>query len=275
MDPFGSEGAEASPSRSAKDWIRRKGPRGIVRRAFQTVGNRIGIATFFTGGEKNMASSIFLSSLPFFVWKWVRKAIENPVWVDTAYLNSGFVHPSETFSTPPLPNTPPSSANAGSVSECHYRIEEMTIGDYDGAIALWKNTEHIGLSDADRRNHLAFFLQRNPRLSLVAKAPDGSIVGTLLCGHDGRRGYIYHLAVSPPCRRRGIGRALVDTCRSRLHALGISKCHTFVFSRNPKGLRFWRSLGWRERKDLRVMSQETASSSPFSPERGDGPFSSE
>ena len=113
MDPFGSEGAEASPSRSAKDWIRRKGPRGIVRRAFQTVGNRIGIATFFTGGEKNMASSIFLSSLPFFVWKWVRKAIENPVWVDTAYLNSGFVHPSETFSTPLCPTHPPPRQTRG------------------------------------------------------------------------------------------------------------------------------------------------------------------
>jgi len=81
-------------------------------------------------------------------------------------------------------------------------IREMTIGDYDEVLALWKGTEGVGLTPADSRQNVARFLARNPGLSLVARA-GGKIVGAVLGGHDGRKGYLYHLAVAPAIAARG------------------------------------------------------------------------
>lgn len=88
------------------------------------------------------------------------------------------------------------------------KIREMFITDYDAALALWHRCAGMGLSDADELVPLSHFLERNPGLNFIAL--DGeSLVGTVLCGTDGRRGYLYHLAVDPLYRRRGIGRELV------------------------------------------------------------------
>ncbi len=88
-----------------------------------------------------------------------------------------------------------------------YRIDEMTFEALDEVLALWQATEGVGLSEGDTKDELAAYLLRNPGLSLVA-CRDGRIVGAVLCGHDGRRGCLYHLAVAIPHRHLGIGRAL-------------------------------------------------------------------
>lgn len=134
-------------------------------------------------------------------------------------------------------------------------IRTMTIEDYDKVYALWTVTEGMGLSEADSPANIAKTLARNPGLSLVAEQA-GEIVGSLLCGHDGRRGCLYHLAVSAACRRAGIGRALVEGCLAGLQAEGIGKCHVFVFPDNQAGRRFWQHIGLSERDDVLFYSQE-------------------
>jgi len=135
----------------------------------------------------------------------------------------------------------------------------MTIGDYDAAVALWKNTEGMGLSQADSRPNVERFLQRNPDMSFVAWNAE-KLVGAVMCGHDGRRGFLYHLAVAASARRSGIGKALVDRCLDRLSELGMRKCHLFVLGTNVEGKRFWKHTGWQERLDLVVMSHDVPES---------------
>jgi ribosomal protein S18 acetylase RimI-like enzyme len=135
-------------------------------------------------------------------------------------------------------------------------IREMTIGDYEEVLALWRASVGVGLSDADLEESIASYLHRNPGLSFVAH--DGEqLVGGVLCGHDGRRGYIHHLAVSESHRRRGLGRALVERCLSALGRAEIDKCHIFVFAANRDTIAFWKSIGWTQRVELIMMSQYT------------------
>ncbi len=134
-------------------------------------------------------------------------------------------------------------------------LREFTIKDYDAAYALWQATEGIGLSEADKRENIAYFLRRNPGLSMVAEE-NGRIVGALLCGSDGRRGFLHHLAVAESHRRAGIGRALVSRCLSELAVIGMRKCHIFVMRDNLEGKRFWEKIGWEERTTLLVMSHD-------------------
>jgi ribosomal protein S18 acetylase RimI-like enzyme len=92
-------------------------------------------------------------------------------------------------------------------------------------------------------------LERNPGLSFVAVV-DRVIVGCVMCGHDGRRGYLQHLAVSEPHRRLGIGTALVEACLAKLESLGIRKTHIDVLAENRQAHDFWRSRGWQKRDDI-------------------------
>jgi putative acetyltransferase len=133
-------------------------------------------------------------------------------------------------------------------------ISEMTLADYDEVLALWRATENVGLSDADSRSGVQAYLERNAGLSLVTRY-DGRLVGAVLCGHDGRRGYLHHLAVAADFRNRGIGRTLVNECLARLAALGIQKCHAWVYHENAAGQAFWERVGWAPRTDLKVMSK--------------------
>lgn len=135
------------------------------------------------------------------------------------------------------------------------KIREMNIGDYDRAISLWKNTKGMGLSEADSRENIAHFLARNPGFSLVAEKGD-EIIGTVLCGHDGRRGFLYHLAVQEEHRLQGVGKQLVTGCLDKLKLAGIAKCHIFVFRENQEGQEFWINTGWQVRSDLNVMSKD-------------------
>ena len=137
------------------------------------------------------------------------------------------------------------------------QIREMDILDYDPVYALWQVSEGIGLSDADSKEGIKRFLDRNPGLSFVACDGD-KIVGAALCGHDGRRGYIHHLAVAQSHRKQGIGKSLVGRCMYALMRIGISKCHLFVFGDNQEAVQFWSKVGWTERVELMLMSQHLA-----------------
>jgi len=131
-------------------------------------------------------------------------------------------------------------------------VRTFRVEDYDAVIALWRRTEGVGLNESDTRRAIAAFLRRNPRLSFVAEK-DGQIIGAVLCGHDGRRGYLHHLAVSKRHRHRGIGRQLVNACLAKLHKAGISKCNIFIFASNTEGMKFWAHTGWTLRTELRLM----------------------
>jgi ribosomal protein S18 acetylase RimI-like enzyme len=128
-------------------------------------------------------------------------------------------------------------------------LRVMTMDDYDAVIALMKNTPGISLRDADSREATGRYLQRNPGMSFVAEI-DGSLCACVMCGHDGRRGYLQHLLVLPHCRRQGIGSALVERCLSSLEQQGIFKCHLDVFKTNEVAARYWQSQGWQLRTDI-------------------------
>jgi putative acetyltransferase len=137
------------------------------------------------------------------------------------------------------------------------RIRQFRIADYGATYALWRRTEGIGLNESDTREAIRSFLNRNPGFSRVA-CVRGRVIATVLCGHDGRRGYLHHLAVDRRWRRHGIARRLVDACLDHLAAEGIAKCNLFLFGHNVAGRAFWRHLDWDLRADLRVMQRRTA-----------------
>ena len=138
--------------------------------------------------------------------------------------------------------------------------------DYARAHALWVATPGVGLSEADGPAEIAAFLRRNPGLSFVAHE-DGELVGTILVGHDGRRGLIHHLVCAPRLRRRGLGRELLRRGLEALHAEGIMKCHLFVFRSNPEGLAFWRAVRGVERHELALFSLGIACTALPQPDR--------
>ena len=133
-------------------------------------------------------------------------------------------------------------------------ISRFTINAYDEVISLWKDCEGIGFSDADSKENIQKQLERNPGMSFVAY-DNSKLVGAVLCGHDGRRGYIHHLGVYQDYRRQGIARSLIIKCLSMLASVGIQKCHTFVFNNNTDGVNFWESIGWSQRMDISVLSK--------------------
>jgi ribosomal protein S18 acetylase RimI-like enzyme len=108
----------------------------------------------------------------------------------------------------------------------------------------WLRSEGVGLGESDTKEGVAAFLLRNPGLSAVAESLHGEIVGAVLCGHDGRRGYLHHLAVAATHRRRGIARRLVQYSFSGLANEKIPKCNIFVFRENPGVVAFWTHNGW-------------------------------
>ena len=134
-------------------------------------------------------------------------------------------------------------------------IHELSIVDYDEIISLWKQLPGIGLSSADEKTAIEAFLHRNPGMSFVAKDGDRRI-GTILAGHDGRRGYLYHLAVAEGYQKRGIGRLLTERAIASLAESGIEKCHIFVFRKNRGASRFWQKMGFVLRKDITIRSRQ-------------------
>lgn len=135
-----------------------------------------------------------------------------------------------------------------------YSISQFTIESFDGVYSLWNQTEGIGLSECDTRQGLDAYLSRNPGMSFIAEA-NGEIVGAVLSGHDGRRGYVHHLAIRKDFQNQGLGRQLVEKCISALKEIGIGKCHIFIFNDNSNGIDFWKSIGWTQRSDISIISK--------------------
>lgn len=132
-------------------------------------------------------------------------------------------------------------------------IRPFLASDYVAARRLWEKTEGMGLSASDEPDAVLAYLTRNPDLSLVAEDTN-ELVGTILVGHDGRRGYLNHLAVADAYRRSGLGRRLVDEGLAALKRAGISKCHLFAFETNRQGQAFWEAIGAQRRDDFAVFS---------------------
>ncbi|MFC1839611.1 GNAT family N-acetyltransferase [Thermodesulfobacteriota bacterium] len=133
-------------------------------------------------------------------------------------------------------------------------ISNFTLESYERILGLWKKCEGIGLSDSDSKENIKLYLDRNPNMSFIAEL-NNELIGAVLAGHDGRRGYVHHLAVSPDYRRQGIGRLLVDRCLKKLKESGILKCHILMFNNNNVGLQFWESIGWFYRDDICIVSK--------------------
>lgn len=129
-------------------------------------------------------------------------------------------------------------------------IRSMTIADYDDVNKLWHRIKGFVLrSIDDSREGIERFIKRNPTTCVVA-VEDGKIVGSILCGHDGRKGCMYHVCVDPDYRRRGIGKEMVSFALTKLHEEKINDVSIVAFSENEVGNRFWNSLGWEMQSNL-------------------------
>ncbi|HEY6572230.1 MAG TPA: GNAT family N-acetyltransferase, partial [Candidatus Eisenbacteria bacterium] len=129
------------------------------------------------------------------------------------------------------------------------KIRALQVADFEGVRHLWASTEGLGVGPGDTREGVGHFLDRNPGLSLVA-VDMGSIVASALCGHDGRRGFIYRLAVAPEYRNQGVAKDLVRRCLAGLKAAGIERCLILVQEDNEGARLFWEKMGGRLRSDL-------------------------
>lgn len=133
-------------------------------------------------------------------------------------------------------------------------IRSATADDHAPLYALWQRSDGICVRDEDAYLPFCRYLQRNPQLSLVLEL-EGQVAGSLLVGHDGRRGYLQHLVVDQPWRGRGYARALLDEARKRLAKLGIEKSHVFVLRAAPEAQSFWSARAdWLLREDIDVFS---------------------
>jgi N-acetylglutamate synthase len=131
-----------------------------------------------------------------------------------------------------------------------WTVEQMTIEDYDEVVALWQQTGgvHVDAEGSDSREAIERYLRRNPGSSFVARQA-GRLVAAVLCGHDGRRAYVNHLAVDADHRGRGIGRTLVERCAETMRQQGITRCILYVYAANQPALGFWRKLGFEDFED--------------------------
>ncbi len=126
------------------------------------------------------------------------------------------------------------------------QILPMTEMDYDDVRALWMTIRGFGIRALDdSREDVVRFIRRNPTTSVVAKA-DGRVIGSILCGSDGRQGALYHVCVAEGFRRQGIGTRMVGYCMQQLKALGINKVGLIAFTKNDAGNAFWKQIGWKK-----------------------------
>lgn len=130
------------------------------------------------------------------------------------------------------------------------QIQKMTIDDYDDVYDLWANTPGMGLNNLDdSKQGISKYLKRNPNTCFVARE-NGKLIGVILSGHDGRRAFIYHMAVEISHRKKGVGKKLVEFALNALQEEGIQKVAFVVFKKNEIGNEFWEKLGFDERTDL-------------------------
>lgn len=135
------------------------------------------------------------------------------------------------------------------------RLSRLAPSDFENAVSFWRHAQGMGTSGIETAEVLSSFLKRNPSLSFKITDRD-EIVGTILCGHDGRRGYLHHLAIAEGHSNQNIGRALIDRSLEGLNRLGIRRCHIFISASNKGGQEFWKSIDWNELGDLTVFSHD-------------------
>ena len=134
-------------------------------------------------------------------------------------------------------------------------IREFRLDDYDEAIELWKQVEGVEIAEGDSKDDIAKYLSRNPGLSRAAFLND-KLIGVALCGHDGRRGLIYHVAVDPARQQKGIGRRLVDDCVAGLRSVGLKRVLILVAGDNDAAHAFWRRCGWEDVPGADLMGRD-------------------
>ena len=138
------------------------------------------------------------------------------------------------------------------------KIRTMTLADYEDVYALWLSCKGMGLNNLDdSRDGIARYLERNPETCFVALCGE-KIIGVIKSGHDGRRGFIHHTAVSPEHRRQGIAKQLAEAALNALKSLGINKVALLVFEQNKDGNEFWEKLGFTAREDVVYRNKELA-----------------
>lgn len=135
-------------------------------------------------------------------------------------------------------------------------IRPMRLADYEEVAALWRATE--GLGDVESREEFEAYLLRNPEFSPVVQQDD-CVVGAMFSGHDGRRGFLSHLAVAEPLRRQGVARQMIEWALERLRQVPVQRVSVHVYVQNTDAIRFWRSVkcleaNWRDRDDLHVLA---------------------
>ena len=137
-------------------------------------------------------------------------------------------------------------------------IKIMTIDDYEKLFEMWQSTPNMGLRSLDdSKEGISFFLKRNPNTNFVAY-DDNKLIGAILSGHDGRRGYIYHTVVLPEYRRQGIATNLVDMAVKALQEEGITRVCLNVMETNEQGKKFWIDRGWEKKDFLGIYSKAIA-----------------
>ena len=140
--------------------------------------------------------------------------------------------------------------------EARMTIRPMNLADYDRVYALWMSCRNMGFNNLDdSREGVARLLRRNPGTSFVAVSGD-RLVGVILSGQDGRRGYIYHMAVAEDFRRQCVASRLVERCLAAIRAEGINKVALLVFNRNEAGNAFWEKQGFIRREDVAYRNRE-------------------
>ena len=132
------------------------------------------------------------------------------------------------------------------------KIEKFTMESYEDIVELWRKSG-ISVGSTDTRDEIERMLQRNPNLFLIGKI-DNKVIGAVMGGFDGRRGYVHHLAIDPEYQRRGFGTMIMDDLIKRFRKIGVHKVHLFIEKYNKELVEFYMNLGWEIRDDLIMMS---------------------
>ena len=132
------------------------------------------------------------------------------------------------------------------------KIENFTIENYENVVQLWKKTD-LTITSSDSREEIKRMLEWNPEFLLITKI-DEKVIGVVMGGFDGRRGYVHHLAIDPKYQKKGFGRLLIDELMKRFREKKIHKVHLFIEKRNKGVISFYQKLGWVMRNDLVMMS---------------------
>jgi N-acetylglutamate synthase len=134
-------------------------------------------------------------------------------------------------------------------------IRAFAAGDIASALQLWSGIEGLAIGESDTEESIGRFLEHNPGFSAIAATTAGDVVGAVLCGHNGRAGFLYHLAVASSHRRHGVGTRLAAFCLARLREVRIRRCNIFVYTDNDSGNRFWLRNGWNDPPDWKVLQR--------------------